>query len=202
MVGTILPVVYGRQRIKRIPWLLVFYSAASVLGAGLLGSGLGFLGILMWRSSLTSFGEVLPLLGFGTLVFGAAQLKIIPLKFPQRKKQVPHGWRCHRPTRMVISYGAVLGLGFATRIPVITIYAVGLFCFMRRDLLMAALVFALFGVGRSLPLWFLHKTLRACGFRSLCRQLALWQEAIGTINGFALALCGFLTIALSLFFSA
>jgi hypothetical protein len=68
---------------------------------------------------------------------------------------------------------------------------------MCKDVLMAALVFALFGAGRSLSLWFLHEALHASGFRSLYRQLAPWQEAIGIVNGFALALCGFLMIALS-----
>jgi hypothetical protein len=66
---------------------------------------------------------------------------------------------------------------------------------------MAALVFALFGAGRSLPLWFLREAQRTVGFRPLCRQLAPWQEPIGIVNGFALALCGFLIIAFSWSFS-
>src|SRR6266699_325584 len=129
MVGTILPVVYGTRRKK----LLTLYTAASTVGSAVMGGCIGVLGVGISRipqlqdSAGTLTSAVL-------LICGAIDMKLLPFGLPQFKTQVPHAWRFWRAETMIPSYGFTLGLGFGTRIPTASVYAVATYCLMCGDL--------------------------------------------------------------------
>src|SRR3954453_15252406 len=112
MVETIVPVVHGTRT-----WLLslALFTAGAVTAAGVLGLALG---------------PALPAGGAGVagavaglaLLAAAAELGLLPLPLPQMRRQVPERWReRYSQPLTALLYGAGLGFGFATYLPVATL---------------------------------------------------------------------------------
>ena len=112
MVETIVPVVHGTRT-----WMLslALFTAGAVATAGLLGLALG--------AALPAGGAaVAAAVAVFALLEAAAELGLVRLPLPQMRRQVPERWRERYPQPLTaLLYGAGLGFGFATYLPVATL---------------------------------------------------------------------------------
>src|SRR3954453_917675 len=143
MVETIVPVVHGTRT-----WLLslALFTAGAVTTAGFLGLALG--------AALPAGGEaVAAAVAVFALLEAAAELGLLRLPLPQRRRQVPERWRARYPQPLTaLLYGAGLGFGFATYLPVATLPVVAVGVAALAGPASGAAVLAAFGLGRGVAL--------------------------------------------------
>lgn len=148
MVGTMLPIGYGERLRALIPKSLVGYAIGSVLAAASVGALAGAVGRVVPLPSM------LGPLGFGitgavALLYGCSDASLLHLPRPNPRRQVPSSWyRRFRPGVTGLLYGAALGVGFATRVPVSTFYLLPLWAILSRSIVSSSLLFGAFGAGR------------------------------------------------------
>ncbi len=162
MVGTIGPIVYGENRFGKLPITLWIHIVGYVLGGAILGSLLGAIGATISMSTrLAHRGiTILFITGFVSLILSFRDLAFVPIPVPQFRKQVPPKWLVIFPRKITaLLYGACLGLGVLTYIPVSTFYVAICWVSLCGNPLSGALVMAVFGLGRgeSSGLWALFK---------------------------------------------
>ena len=194
MVNTIAPVVYGEEGSdQQSRWLraLLFYTTGAVgaaLGFGIL---LGFLGQML---PLGSFRPLLgaTLIGSLCLLYALHELQVVRLFYPQWRRQVPSGWRRRfHPYATAALFGAQLGVGYLTYVPVATLYIVTVAAVIYGSPVYGALIFALFGLGRAgalLPLAWPART-QGKAYRISTRLMAV-KPLVHLFNGWALAFAG------------
>lgn len=156
MVGTMLPIGYGERGQGRVSWSLIAYGAGSASGAMVVGLMFGGIGLLV--SSLTGDLPTLALVATGgvAVLYGLNDASLLRLPRPQFRRQVPSSWsRRYSPRAAGFLYGAGLGVGVATRIPVASFLLLPVWTLLEGDVAVAAFVFVCFGIGRFLPLWYL-----------------------------------------------
>lgn len=121
------------------------------LGAVILGTLLGAIGGLAGFSGFaTTFGlAVLALIG---LAYGAHQLDLLRLPYPQRRAQVPHDARNRFPKWVVGGlYGLSLGLDYLTYVQTPLLYMMTAAAILTGNIAHAIGIVALFNLGRFLP---------------------------------------------------
>jgi hypothetical protein len=143
MVETIVPVVHGTRT-----WLVsvLMFGIGAVSSAAVLGMLLG--------AALPAGGAAAALLiaAFAALEAGA-ELGLLRLPLPQLRRQVPERWRERYPQPVTaLLYGAGLGVGFATYLPVETLLVVAAGVAALAGPVGGAVVLAGFGLGRTLVL--------------------------------------------------
>jgi hypothetical protein len=143
MVETIVPVVHGTRT-----WLasVLMFGVGAVSAAALLGLLLG--------AALPAGGALAALLvaAFAALE-AAAELGLVTVPLPQLRRQVPERWRERYPQPVTaLLYGAGLGVGFATYLPVATLLVVAAGVAALAGPAGGAAVLAGFGLGRTLAL--------------------------------------------------
>ena len=143
MVETIVPVVHGTRT-----WMLslALFTAGAVATAGLLGLALG--------AALPAGGAaVAAAVAVFALLEAAAELGLVRLPLPQMRRQVPERWRERYPQPLTaLLYGAGLGFGFATYLPVATLPVVAVGVAALAGPASGAAVLAAFGLGRGVAL--------------------------------------------------
>src|SRR6478735_8597106 len=143
MVETIVPVVHGTRT-----WMLslALFTAGAVATAGLLGLALG--------AALPAGGAtVAAAVAVFALLEAAAELGLVRLPLPQMRRQVPERWRERYPQPLTaLLYGAGLGFGFATYLPVATLPVVAVAVAALAGPASGAAVLAAFGLGRGVAL--------------------------------------------------
>src|SRR3954468_3846228 len=143
MVETIVPVVHGTRT-----WLLslALFTAGAVTAAGVLGLALG--------AALPAGGAgVAAAVAVFAVLEAAAELGLLRLPLPQLCRQVPERWRERYPQPVTaLLYGAGLGVGFATYLPVATLLVVAAGVAALAGPVGGAVVLAGFGLGRTLVL--------------------------------------------------
>src|SRR3954449_7310087 len=143
MVETIVPVVHGTRT-----WLLslALFTAGAVPAAGVLGLALG--------AALPAGGAgVAAAVAVFALLEAAAELGLLRLPLPQLRRQVSERWRERYPQPVpALLYGAGLGVGFATYLPVATLLVVAAGVAALAGPVGGAAVLAGFGLGRTLVL--------------------------------------------------
>ena len=143
MVETICPVVHGTRT-----WLisLALFAAGATGAAALVGLTLGALlpaGGTAAAAAVAAFA----------LLAALSELGLLRLPLPQPRRQVPERWRERYPQPLVaLLYGAGLGVGFATYLPVATLFVVAAAVVALSGPFAGAAVLAAFGVGRALAL--------------------------------------------------
>jgi cytochrome c biogenesis protein CcdA len=149
MVGTINPVVY-RVRPRR-NWLVstAVFSAASGVSAAVVGAALGLIGALL--PSRTEFE--LMLIAVVAAAYACHEFGWIRLPAPQRRRQVPSGWRVGlNPFASAALYGAALGPGLATYVFSSAYYVLLLLVVTSRSTSLGALVMFVYGFSKGLPI--------------------------------------------------
>ena len=143
MVETIVPVVHGTRT-----WLasLALFALAATASAALLGLALGAL-------LPAGGGRAAAVVALFALLEAAAELGLVRLPLPQLRRQVPQRWRERYPQPLAaLLYGAGLGVGFATYLPVATLLVVAAGVIALAGPGAGAAVLAAFGLGRGLAL--------------------------------------------------
>lgn len=121
------------------------------LGAVILGTLLGALGgIAGFTGFATTLGlGVLAVIG---LLYGAHQLDLLRLPYPQRRAQVPHDARQRFPKWVVGGlYGLSLGLDYLTYVQTPLLYMMTAAAILTGNIPEAIGIIALFNLGRFLP---------------------------------------------------
>lgn len=135
-------------------WLPTFtaHGAGYALGAVLLGGLLGAIGIVAGFVGFAStFG--LGILSAIGLIYGAHQLDLLRVPYPQRRAQVPHDAR-HRFPKWVVGgiYGLALGLDYLTYVQTPLLYMATAAAILTGSLPEAILIVVFFNLGRYAPM--------------------------------------------------
>ncbi len=147
MVATISPLV----KAATAQWAMstMVFMVAMVGASSSLGLVLGFMGQLVMTN--VQGLSVIQLVVAAAIIAGLLEAGLIRLRTPSLKRGVPqHWWIRFGPTWGAILYGAVLGLGFTTFVPVVTFYFILLASFLLGPA-SGVLVGAAYGFGRGVP---------------------------------------------------
>src|SRR5262245_25757641 len=177
MVETITPAGCGSRHRYRIA--LALFTAGAVLAAAALGALLGLAGSALDRALALSVVAVLALLA------AAREMGLIPGPVPGAWGQVPERWRREWPLpAWSLAYGAGLGLGLLTRLPVTTFLVACAGALALGDPLVAAACLAPFGLGRALMV--LLPTTRGADPAAAVGRLAARSRLVRPVNAGAL----------------
>jgi hypothetical protein len=143
MVETIVPVVNGTRR-----WL----SSIALFSAGAIGTA-ATLGLVLGAALPPGGAAVVAAVAVFALVEAAGEAGLVRIPLPQLRRQVPERWRERYPQPLAaLFYGAGLGLGFATYLPVSTLIVVAVAVTGLLGAGDGAVVLGAFGAGRALAL--------------------------------------------------
>jgi hypothetical protein len=184
MVETIAPVVHGTRT-----WLIsiALFAAGATSAAALLGLALG---AALPFGGAAAAGIVAAL----AVAMAAGELGILHLPRLQMRRQVPERWRERYPQPVVaLLYGAGLGVGFATYLPVATLLVVAVGVLALTGPLSGAAVLAAFGAGRALAL--AVATVRLTSYEQATGRIEVMGRLAGRrrlrlVNGAALTALG------------
>lgn len=192
MVGTIAPVVYGKD--KKLQYLHWFFAISlyvlSAVGAAVLTGGI--VGVI----SASTIANFVPsiwasfILSITSALFALHELGLIHLPKPQWKRQVQSKWRGIATSPIVIIfYGSQLGAGYATYVTVMSLYAITIAIILTGSPILGIILFGSFGLSRSVLLVPLAWTVR--NYRQVERVNALIGSVkvlVHLFNGWILAL--------------
>ena len=177
MVETITPAGCGSRRRYRIA--LALFALGAVLASAALGALLGLLGTALDRTVALAVVAVL------ALVAAAREIGLIPGPVPGALGQVPERWRRVWPLpAWALAYGAGLGVGLLTRLPVTTFLVACAGALALGDPLVAAACLAPFGAGRALMV--LLPTMRDADPAAAVGRLAARSRLVRPVNAAAL----------------
>jgi len=156
------------------------------LGAVVLGGALGGAGWLLFAK----LPPLYPAIGLAVLAiaYGAHQMGVLRMPYPQRRAQVPHDARFRfRSSTIGFLYGYALGMNYLTYVQTPMLYIVTGIALFSADIVTAIMVIGIFNLGRCLPV--------AVNFFPVRNQtvqgwLARWQERAVEIDGCLLLAAG------------
>jgi len=156
-----------------------------------LGALLGLLGSWLPATAEWQTGKAV-LLGLLSLLYALHELQIITLPTPQRKRQVPDGWRYTLPSSLVaLFFGLLLGLGYVTFIIVATFYIITIAAVLSGSPLLGAILLGLFGLGRAGSMWSLSLSMKSLEqVEYTIARLTKTTALVHLVNGMALAFVG------------
>jgi hypothetical protein len=177
MVETITPAGCGSRRRYRIA--LALFATGAVLASAALGALLGLAGSAFDRAVALGVVAVL------ALVAAAREMGLIPGPVPGARGQVPERWRREWPLpAWSLAYGAGLGVGLLTRLPVTTFLVACAGALALGDPLLAAACLAPFGLGRALMV--VLPTIRSADPAAAVGRLAARSRLVRPVNAAAL----------------
>lgn len=142
----------GRGVKAAIGWLPTFamHGLGYAAGAIVLGTLLGSVGAILGFSGFSLLAlVVLSLIG---LAYGAHQLDLLRVPYPQRRAQVPHDARQRFPKWVIGGlYGFALGLDYLTYVQTPLLYMMTAAAAFTGNIPAAITIIALFNLGRYLP---------------------------------------------------
>lgn len=149
MVLTITPMVHGGKRVKWLSTVLVH-----ALG-GVVGGAMAALVVVLATRILIVLH--LPVVPVAFLILGLSigtDAKILPLRVPSPRRQVPSAWRERfGPHFTAFLYGLGLGTGFTTRVYFAATYAAFLVAALIVPFPLAVAVGAAYGFSRGIAVW-------------------------------------------------
>jgi len=184
---------YSANTVMR--WLPTFimHGLGYALGALVLGTILGLGGHLLGFSGYTTISTIG--LAAAAILYGAHQLGFIRVPYPQRKAQVPHDARQRFPMWVIGGiYGVALGLNYLTYVQTPILYLVTAVAMLSGDVMAAIGVFALFNLGRFLPMSVNLLPVTDIGVQG---WLARRQEQAATLDGALLVAAGCVLLTLA-----
>ncbi|MBA3424699.1 MAG: sulfite exporter TauE/SafE family protein [Rubrobacter sp.] len=192
MLGTVLPMGYGEREASKLviaPWL---YGLSGLGSSIALGSILGAFG-----SALPLFGDVSMrrflagiVAGLVALIYSMNEMGLVRVWNPEFRRQVPQSWsRMFTPRAAAAMYGAGLGVGFATYIPVATYYVPVVWSFVLGKPLWGGVAMSLYGLGGTAPIvWFGQRFDRIEQSAHVASViLPRWTVPMHLLNGIVLA---------------
>ena len=177
MVETITPAGCGSRRRYRIA--LALFALGALLASAALGALLGLLGAGLDRTLALAVVAAL------ALVAAAREIGLLPGPVPGGRGQVPERWRREWPLpAWWLAYGAGLGLGLLTRLPVTTFLVACAGALALGDPAVSAACLALFGLGRALMV--MLPTMRRADPAASVGRLAARSRLVRPVNALAL----------------
>ena len=177
MVETITPAGCGSRRRYRIA--LALFALGALLASAALGAALGLLGAGLDRTVALAVVAAL------ALVAAAREIGLLPGPVPGGRGQVPERWRREWPLpAWALAYGAGLGLGLLTRLPVTTFLVACAGALALGDPAVSAACLALFGLGRFLVV--ILPTMRGADPAASVGRLAARSRLVRPANALAL----------------
>lgn len=166
------------ERARASRWSVT--TGAYVLGSMAGGAALGLLSALAgallpaaWRGSAPVLGLCAGLLALGA----AADLGLLPRTLPSWRRQVDEQWLTrYRGWVYGLGFGTQLGFGVVTIVPSATTYAVALAALMTGTAAAGALIGALFGLVRALPVLLLARVDAPDQLHGVFRRLQRWAH--------------------------
>lgn len=201
MAGSIVPMVHGQKGENRTSLPLLLHLAGALLGGTALGILLGLLGALLPLSWLYWDRTYVVLMASGVLscAFSMSEVGFFRIPYPNSKWQVPSSWRFRLPFRMTsFVYGLGLGFGVLTRSTVSTFCVTCLAIFLLGNHTFGGLCAAIFGLGRTLPLFMMRRAARDMEANlRISNLLHHWGPVVHLVNGVSLGVAGpyFLVVA-------
>lgn len=191
MVGSVLPTRQGGEPPGALTVRIGSHGIGSVGSSMALGGLLGALGSRLPTADHPAV--VVVAVGLVALAYSLRETGLVTIPAPQSHRQVPNRWRWrYPPTVASFLYGAGLGIGVATRIPVTSFYAVLLWSFLRGSVTLGAGVMATYGLGRLLPLlllaWAGHGS--AAVLERIIDSVEPAKPLVSMLNGLAMAAAG------------
>jgi cytochrome c biogenesis protein CcdA len=190
MVGTILPIVYGKR--ERKPLELVVYSVSSLLGGICCGIALSMLFALAGRHAAGGRSLVCGLTGLVAITYALKEAGLVNVPSPQRTWQVQRGWMRLKPVVLPAGlFGFCLGLGLLTRINS-CLYPVVVWVVLTGSVVQGALVMGAFGLIRTLPLWIMYGRSREGRehWKEYTENLGGWQPVARLVSACILIVIG------------
>lgn len=183
---------YSLGSVVRWTPTFITHAIGYVLGAMMLGGGLGLVGWALF--SELPFAYMAGAMAILALGYGAHQLGFMKMPYPQRRAQVPHDARFRfRSSTIGLLYGYALGMNYLTYVQTPILYIVTGVALLSGNVATAIAVIAIFNIGRCIPV--------AVNFFPISNQsvqawLARWQESAVEIDGFLLLSIGSATLML------
>jgi len=180
MIETITPAVCGSRRRHRLA--VALFTVSAVLAAALVGLVLGFAGSAVGpATALVAAAAVLAALA------ALRELGLVRVPLPQARRQVPERWHAELPLPLwAAGYGAGLGLGAFTFQPVATFWVACAAALALGKPLVAAALFALYGLGRALMIVLPHRGIRPA---DAVERLVDRRRTLVRANGVVLGAC-------------
>lgn len=126
------------------------FAASSAFSGATVGAGLGAVGGTLTGDALSLVAAVMAL---GGIVAGAATLFGQKVPLIQRDRETPRRWLSYPPSVGAALTGAMLGLGFTTRLGYALWYAVPVLALLTASPVVGAVLFATYGLARGLAAW-------------------------------------------------
>ncbi len=164
----------------RLALTVALFAAGAIAGGVLTFGGLALVGGAVPEPGLPVGAVVLAALAAAAALGELRGVRVVP----QIRRQVPESWRRLWPLPLAAgAYGVLLGLGFATFVLTLALWALALACFALGDVALGVAVGAVFGLARALPIALLAPGAAAQGSRGL----ELMAERPGILRGFRAA---------------
>ena len=185
MVGTTVPVVYGRRRWKLIIAIYSLSQVAGALATGLLAwsVGTGLRAVLGLDFTVTT-AVIAAVAAFGAL----HDLQLTTVWLPASRWQVPWQWKRFPRPLMAAMFGFAIGMGVLTRIPFAAFHVVLIATMLVCDLQSALLVMLVYGATRALGVGVASQLqMLISDVRQRPRAINRMGPLVGYLNGIILA---------------
>lgn len=143
------------------------YLVGSLVGATVVGLGLGAMGVVLVRLVPTGLVEwqrvTSGILLAASVVLGLREVGILRIRLPQRESQLNSDGLALKVSRRMFGFGLWLGMGFLTFSPYGGLHLLAVACVLQNDLVGATVLFSAFGVGRGAFVVFLALAARSWG---------------------------------------
>jgi len=188
MIGQITPLV---QAASKKSWVqaVVAHWCGAIGSAALLGLALGALGTALSVTRWQTAAILIVAAVFLFCAFREADITTCPV--PSLRRQTPKKFMCaFGPIWGPFAWGLELGQGWTTSIEYVGYYAVVLWAFLLGGSFQGAVVLAIFGLGRGLPILLAGLPRNATAAGPLAAGYETHHSAIQTANVLALAFVG------------
>ncbi len=177
---------HSRRALMRWTPTFLIHGLGYAAGAVVLGLMLGYAGRLLGFGGVTATAMIG--IGAAAVFYGAHQLRLVRAPYPQRRAQVPHDARQRFQVWVVGAiYGLSLGLNYLTYVQTPILYLVTASAVLSGDPLLGLGIFALFNLGRFLPMAVNYLPVSDIAVQ---KWLAQRQESAALFDGMLLAATG------------
>jgi sulfite exporter TauE/SafE len=195
MVGTIVPIVYGKSSnicAKLLPFELIAHCLGGIVGGVVSGLVMGGVLSLLFHRLPGGWRFGILIAGVTSMAYSLRESGLIDIPVPQSRWQVPRKWLSLRPAIVPSTlWGFCLGLGVLTRFHC-SLYAVLVWICFHGSGVDGAVVMGAFGLVRTLPPLFVYAVSRqsGSGIEQVLCYMGQKRLAVKLLSAFVMAVSG------------